>query len=269
MLYKFETLENKLDELGFSVYDGESGFRVIKGVDFEEAYKSGSISFEEDGIYLEYKGEKYKGYMFIQEAYITYNDSPAKFPKFHVLKCSTINSFIESGRFNQRYEWSNSDVNNLIDKQTRTKYNDQKLVICGNCKRNYLDEIDNTVDFHDTLDKGKLEENNFEVDIFGYVRGKEKISRDYRNSKDYACEKCSITPKSNMHKRWWHTHHVDGDKTNNKIGNLKCLCIVCHSNVDGRHRENFSKGAMPKQIESFKKEYKEELKQVKNLNLYN
>ena len=57
--------------------------------------------------------------MFIQEAYITYNGGPVKFPKFHLLK-------LEFQRFirwaiKQRYEWSNSDENNLVDKQTRDK----------------------------------------------------------------------------------------------------------------------------------------------------
>ena len=105
MLYDFEKLGNKLDQLGFPKIQGGSGFQIIKGIDFEEAYKSGSISFEDDGIYLEYEGKKYRGYMFIQEAYITYNGGPAKFPKFHLLKCRTIQEFISSGRFKQRYEW--------------------------------------------------------------------------------------------------------------------------------------------------------------------
>lgn len=264
MLYDFKQLGNKLDQLGFPQIQGGSGFQIIKGIDFEVAYKSGSISFEDDGIYLEYEGKKYRGYMFIQEAYITYNGGPAKFPKFHLLKCRTIQEFISSGRFKQRYEWSNSDVNNLIDKQTGTKYNDTKLEVCSYCKSDYFDEIGDTEDFFDSLDKSELEEDNIEVDIFGYVRGKEKISKDYRKRQNYTCESCSLEPKNNLHKRWWHTHHADGDKTNNTLQNLKCLCLLCHSNVDTRHRENFKKGAMPSQIEFFKKDYNEELRKLNN-----
>lgn len=264
MLYSFEKLDKKLDQLGFPKIQGGSGIQIIKGIDFEEAYKSGSITFEDDGVYLEYEGKKYRGYMFIQEAYITYNGGPVKFPKFHLLKCKKIQEFISSGRFKQRYEWSNSDVNNLVDKQTRTKYNDVKLDVCSYCKSDYFDDIEDTQDFFDSLDKTELEEDNIEVDIFGYVRGKERISKDYRNRQNYTCEKCSVRPKSNLHKRWWHTHHVDGDKTNNVLSNLKCYCIVCHSNVDARHRENFSKGSMPRQIEYFKKEYQNELKRLNN-----
>ena len=85
MIYLFDKLGKKLDQLGFPKVQGGSGFKVIKGVDFEEAYKSGSISFEDDGIMLEYEGKKYTGYMFIQEAYITYNGGLLSFP----------NSFVE------------------------------------------------------------------------------------------------------------------------------------------------------------------------------
>ena len=101
MLYNFKNLDNKLNQLGFPKIQGGSGFQIIRGINFEEAYKSGSISFEDDGIYLEYEGKKYRGYMFIQEAFITYNGGPEKFPKFHLLKCRTIQEFID--RFNRNW----------------------------------------------------------------------------------------------------------------------------------------------------------------------
>jgi hypothetical protein len=265
MLYSFSELDKKLNDLGFPIIHGPSGFRIIKGVDFEEAFKSGSISFEDDGIYLEYDGKKYMGYMFIQEAYITYNGGPVKFPKFHVLKCRTIQEFISSGRFKQRYEFSNYNVNDLVDKQTRTKYDNVKLEICSYCKSDYFDEINDTQDFYDLLDKSDIEKNKIEVDIFGYVRDWPNISRDYKESQNYTCENCSIQPNGKInHKRWWHVHHINNEKTINDDYNLKCLCILCHANVDSHHKENFSKGTWPKQIDEFKKEYLSELKRLNN-----
>ncbi len=264
MLYAFEMLDKALDQLGYPKIQGGSGFQVIKGVDFEKAYKSGSISFEDDGIYLQYEEKRYRGYMFIQEAYITYNGGPVRFPKFHLLKCKTIQEFISSGRFKQRYEWSNSDVNNLIDKQTRVRYNDIRLSLCSYCRSEFFDDIKDTKDFFDSLDKTELEDESIEVDIFGYVSGKERISKNYRRMKEYTCEKCSVRPKSNLDKRWWHTHHLDGDKTNNSMINLRCYCVLCHANVDARHLKNFARGAMSKQIEKFKKKYKNELYNLKN-----
>ena len=255
MLYDFNSLDKKLDELGFPEIESESGFRLIKGVDFEEAYKSGSIEFEDDGIYLEYQGKKYRGYMFIQEAYITYNGARENFPKFHLLKCQKIQEFIEAGMFRQRYEWSNSDVNDLIDVQTQIEYKDIKLNVCSFCRSNYLGQVADTKDFFDSLDKKQLEEENVKVDIFGYVPERQKISRAYRQRKGYVCERCSVKPLSSLHKHWWHTHHVDGIKTNNNIENLKCYCIDCHSQVDERHRQNFSSGSRLIQRKRFIKEY--------------
>jgi len=109
-LYKFEKLDAKLTELGFPIIGGKSGFQIIKEVNFEKAYKAGSISFENDGIYLEYEGKKYRGYMFIKEPYISQYGS---YPKFHLTKCETIRSFITTGRFKIRYEWANANVNDL------------------------------------------------------------------------------------------------------------------------------------------------------------
>lgn len=261
MLYSFQELDQKLDQLGFPQIESGSGFKVIKGIDFEEAFRAGSISFEDDGIYLEYEGKKYRGYMFIKEPWI---DRYGTYPKFHLTKCQTIQEFISKGKFKIRYDWSNSNVNDLIDKTTRKEYKNEVLDYCGYCKKELFEGIEDTADFFDSLDKSAIEEENIEVDIFGYVRGKEKISKDFRNQKNYQCEECTIKPKKNLHKRWWHTHHVDGDKTNNSLNNLKCLCILCHSHIDARHRQNFSKGAISKQVDFFKKAYADDLTKLGN-----
>ena len=31
------------------------------------------------------------------------------------------------------------------------------------------------------------------------------------------------------HQKYCHTHHVDGDKSNNSSSNLQVLCIGCHA----------------------------------------
>lgn len=49
----------------------------------------------------------------------------------------------------------------------------------------------------------------------------------YRNIKlrdsNYCCENCGITDK-----RVIEVHHIDRDRTNNKLENLKILCANCH-----------------------------------------
>lgn len=261
MLYQFEELNQKLTEWGFPVIHGNTGFKIIKGIDFEVAYKSGSISFEADGIYLEYEGKKYRGYMFIKEPYISRYGS---YPKFHLKKCEKIRQFINEGRFEIRYEWANSNVNDLIDKTTRQKYKDEVLSYCSYCKRELFDEIRTTQDFFDKLDKTQINSENIEVDIFGYIKEKEKISKQYRESRDYTCESCGIKPVNILHRRHWHTHHKDGDKINNKESNLQCLCVLCHSYKDIKHEENFNTKNMRKELDTFVSLYKEELIKVKN-----
>ena len=233
-LYKFENLDNALDRLGYPKLQAGSGFQIIKGIDFEKAYKSGSISFEDDGIYLEYEGKMYRGYMFIQEAFITYNDGPPKFPKFHLFKCQTIQSFINSGRFKHRYEWSNSDVNNLVDKQTGKKYKDVKLDLCGNCKNKLYEVIEDTAEFYDLLDKSNLEEENIQIDIFGYVKGKEKISKAYRKKMKEIKEKRNRVGESN---KWFLTIPSINSDTPGELGNGESAIRSVISTISSREGE--------------------------------
>lgn len=51
------------------------------------------------------------------------------------------------------------------------------------------------------------------------------------------------------------THHKNGVKTDNREGNLECLCIKCHSEVDDTHRRNFSSAAQKVLIEDYMRKY--------------
>jgi len=261
MLYQFSSLSQKLDDWGFPKINAGSGFQIIKGIDFEKAYKAGSISFEDDGIYLEYEGKKYRGYMFIKEPWI---DRYGSYPKFHLTKCKVIQEFISAGKFKIRYEWSNSNVNDLIDKTTRKIYKNEVLEYCNYCKKELFDGIENTEDFFNSLDKSELEEDKIEVDIFGYERDWQKISREYRKKQNYKCEHCSIQINNPTDRRYLHTHHINGDKTNNRENNLECLCILCHSYKDIRHEDNFDKKRMHKELEMFVSKYRDKLIKANN-----
>ena len=64
-------------------------------------------------------------------------------------------------------------------------------------------------------------------------------------------------------------HHKNGDKLNNRTNNLICLCVACHSNVDARHKDNFSTKANQELLKSFEKYKKENNKQVDVPQQYN
>lgn len=266
MLYKFDKLSNKMDEWGFPKLQSKSGFELIR-TDFENAYKSGNIRFGDDGVYLVHEGRELRGYMFIKEAYITYEGRGEKFPKFHLIKCKIIQDFINNGNFKQRYEWSNSDTNDLIDKQTRIEYKDIKLNLCGFCRKEILDPIETTEDFFNTLDTDEIEDTSLEIDIFGYARNWQKISKEYRKRMDYTCEECGIRLGSRSEHRYLHTHHKNGDKTNNNIANLQSLCILCHSYENTRHEENFDKKRLRNEVKSFIKKFRDVLIEVGNVHL--
>lgn len=259
-LYSFSSLSAWMDKQGFPKIEAHSGFQVVKGIDFEEAFRDGKISFEEDGIYLEYEDKKLRGYMFIKEPWIErYNT----YPKFHLTKCKTIEEFILNGKFKIRYEWSNSNMNDLIDKTSKNIYPDEVLECCYNCKKQLFEEIADTQDFFDSLEKDEVVQ-DFEVDLGGYPKDWPRISKKYARSVNYECQSCGIKPIQSWSKYYWHVHHIDGNKLRNQPSNLKCLCILCHANIDSHHKQNFSRGANKSKVEKFKELYSQDLRNIGN-----
>lgn len=252
MMYSFEELDKKLNKLGFPKISPNSGFKVIR-YDFKKAYDEGKIDFREDGIYLLHEGKEWRGYMYMPTYRVQkYN----QFSRFHLVKCDVIQDFINGGMFNLYYKWSNDKTNDIEDRDTRQLYNSEKLQLCSKCKSLLISSsVQDTQDFHKELDKSVLEKGIKEVDIFGYTKDKKRISDKHRQSKNYTCDTCGVKCKRSIHKRWWHTHHIDGDKTNNAQGNLQCLCVKCHANIDERHQNNFSKSKWKIEIQFFEKEY--------------
>ncbi|PCJ67364.1 MAG: hypothetical protein COA58_03320 [Bacteroidetes bacterium] len=250
-LNKFDRTKELLIGQGYQIIDGEGGYKLIKGVDFTIAFNEGNISFRRDGIYLEYNGKTYKGFVHLKKAWISRYNS---FPSAHLVECEKIDEFKAARTFENRYEFANSSLVNVKDMSTPEVYNDLNLVCCSYCTNILRQEIQDTTTFHDLLDKDDVEE-AIEVDISGYKKGQEKLSRAYRKAKDYTCENCRVKSKNRMDNRYWHMHHVNGDKTYNVEGNIKCLCILCHSTVDMRHIQNFSSASNQREIRDFKNKY--------------
>lgn len=255
-LYTFAALSKKLDELGYPPRAVQSGFKVIR-TDFVRALQGDKITFGPDGIYLEHEGISYRGYAFIKEPYISDYNS---YPKFHLTRCITLDQFIAEGNFRKRYEWSNNRTNDLIDFNTRVIYQDVVLDYCQNCRRLLLRSISDTEDFYNSLEEHQQNTAVTEIDIFGYSRDWAKISKAVRQHASYTCSKCSIQITNPLHHRFLHVHHINGNKADNNLPNLQCLCVLCHLSINTQHDANLSSPQNIIQVVSFIKLYRSQLK---------
>lgn len=264
MIYKFDKLSAKLDEMGFEQI-ASNGVRIMKRDLTQEANK-GNIEYREDGVYLKIDGKEYKGYMYHKFPDI----DKYGLPRFHITDCVTINEQKLSGRFDNNYYWQNSNVVSLTDRRTGTVHNDVELNLCSNCRKKSKADYTNTEGFFETL--GSLMEDtntNFEVDIMGYPISPinwYEVSRAYRESKNYTCENihCGIQIIEGSDKRFIHVHHKDGNKLNCNVSNFECLCVLCHAHEDERHILNFQKKRLQVEIKAFVKKYESELKRLGN-----
>lgn len=255
-LYKFDTLSKQLDYWGFPKISAKSGYQPIK-VDFTKAEEEGYISYENDGIYFTYNGIKQKGYLYLKHA----NVARYGLPKFHIMECETIITQKEAGRFHGRYFWSNTAKVEITGVTESVN-----LGLCGYCRKIALEQPHDTEEFYQVLDKEDVKDLNktVETDIFGYVSNWQEISKAYRTEQNYTCENCKIQINNPLDYRFLHTHHKNGDKTNNSRSNLECLCVLCHAFEDKHHGDNFDRRRMKSILESFIVKYKNELIKVKN-----
>lgn len=271
MLYDFKkpinanhskTLCNFLDEQNYAQVIGV-GFQVIRR-DLTQEENAGNVSYRQDGVYLTINGQDYKGYIYLKFKRIYQGIFTP--PKFHVKKCSTLETAILNGEFLGRYYWHNSNFVSIEEKPSGKIHKDINLELCGYC-RSY-NSPSSTQEFYNEL--GENEElnpkENIEVDIFGYVREWHQISQQYKNKKEFTCEKCNIQ-MIGIDKCYIHTDHKNGDKTRNVESNFECLCILCHCYKDEQHRQNFGKRRMKRQLKFFVEKYRIQLQNLKNLYL--
>lgn len=270
MLYTFNRLAAFLSQEGFPEAN-QRGIQIIKR-DLTQEEQAGNIDFREDGIYLMSNGQAYKGYM-----YLKYPDiSRYGIPSFHITNCRTIltqRTTIRNGRnnFDGRYFWHNSNVVTLEDRTTRSIHENEVLSLCGNCERqSRIQEYSDTEGFFSLLDRQEIEETNreIELDMFGRPLDWDKISKTYKQERNYTCENCGFGGEmleSRKDREFIHTDHIVAwELTNTRRQNLQCLCILCHSQKDELHRANFSKQGMQRRIQRFLDKYRVKLIELDN-----
>ncbi|SHO81101.1 hypothetical protein MNB_SV-15-820 [hydrothermal vent metagenome] len=173
--------------------------------------------------------------------------------KYHIYKCSTITQMFNAER-KHRYKINKRDdgkfffIFNDYRGNILKKSENQELNICKNCLAKFLHKYvsDNDVENFNLQDFHNQNSNLFDFDTSSLEKGEDakpnvysqrwnRISTQFKIKKDYTCEACNWKAQNQYQQRFIHTHHQNGDKTNNRDENLKALCIKCHSEVDVFH----------------------------------
>ena len=263
-IYGFKHFRSYLEERKY-VFKERKDFKVIKKILTPE-FERDNILYENNGIYLSYKGVKYQGYLSLRERDLTrYPD----LPKFHVVQCSTIVTQKENDTFDNRYFWSNSKYIDITDTSTGIK-NKYKLDLCRNCLNILIDVVyTNTLEFSEELAKynSKLQNEEIKLDLMNRPTDWNRMSKAYRISKKYKCEKCNYDGSvlRGLDKGYMEVDHIIAwELSNLNEENLQCLCVLCHSQKDPVHQKNYSKGANLKKVKEFVKKFKSDLEKCAN-----
>ncbi len=242
-IYGFTMLKQRLRSIGIDV--GQAGtWRTVGTVEVLPEDIGKRILFENGGIFfLDDNGVKRRGFMYKKSFYFQYNGE-SHIPKFHICRCSTIDSFGKNA-----YRFANAEPIKVFSMNTKREVMVEGIELCGNCRKMLLSleavRIRNSTDFVKILkEAGHVKEpQQLELDFYGYVKDWEEISLAYRTKRNFTCERCGIQIEDAFDRQFIHTHHKNGNKTDNREANLECLCIRCHSQADAKHKANFARGA--------------------------
>lgn len=67
-----------------------------------------------------------------------------------------------------------------------------------------------------------------------YTTNWSTISRKYKDSRNWTCQKCCVYLGRKEHRRLLQVHHINRNSMDNSSGNLIALCLQCHSAQPGK-----------------------------------
>ncbi|VEG13940.1 HNH endonuclease [Moraxella cuniculi] len=168
--------------------------------------------------------------------------------KFHIATCRTLQDMKAKKRYDRYQVTNNQDGVFVVHGKIGNEYVQEEvgLKVCKNCLRhlNYQgydsgkkskSQIYHGFDiaeyFKEYGQRLSLKKQHKPKDVgqggAGYAADWEEISQRLRQQANWCCQKCHANLTN--HKNLLHVHHIDGVKQNNRLSNLKVLCILCHS----------------------------------------
>lgn len=230
-----------------------------------------------DGFYYkDDEGIEHKGFLYIGNGYARpHLDSDTGeetiVPRFHTCNCDTIAVQILRHNYDGHYVFSDVAVE-MVEYDGTKK--DPKL--CSKCQMMMpqLRKRMTTEQYEQLLRNEAEKAGHFRtadlpkhIDVLesGYTPNWAEKSRDYRQRRKFTCEDCGIQLNERYVDGFYlETHHISGVKTDNRDLNLKCLCVLCHANVNEEHKRNYATGPNRQKLVGFIDLYRAKLVAVGN-----
>ena len=179
--------------------------------------------------------------------------------KIHFSVCTTLRMMRNRGRFERYRRTTRVDDVYLIDVHTQPSgYAERELPLypCKHCLQevnypcyraaNGREERQGIVERFRARDALLFLREKFRTfdsktrsvqsaDLFaGYSSEWSHRSRWYREHRNLTCEECGVQLAETPH--LLDTHHIDGDKRNDRYQNLRCLCKLCHARIHPHYK---------------------------------
>jgi hypothetical protein len=221
-------IELSADGSLFSIQIQEKDYIEIEGdIELKKYIKEKIIIFDRESVWC-YNNDYYvPGYLYLSE----YRSLSYGNPRAHLWHCKTLE---EIGT--QRYRFTFQKKVTFYCKEQREWLDEQELPICKNCKTDLRTRQQDIGPYLEEMNRCLFDYYNGEhMNLDGYPIRWGYMSKIYRESRKFTCESCGFQAKDPSDRRFLQVHHINGDKRDNELKNLKCLCIECHAQVDEHH----------------------------------
>ena len=256
----FAPLNELREKMGVNhviTWQPEVYWQRLNANEWREIHRGGlDVNIEEihpqsDGT-LEYRGRKVVVYIRDQNSYHTYslqNHLDSEY-KFHLAWCETLIEMKKKRRYNTRYVVSRRKdgrfmVNRILSNQVVDKNLELEMKVCKYCLRRidykgYRNNrervyrgfsIKEYFEKYDSYINALPPHTENTAPLNTYPSNFSELSQKLREAKGWICEECGRD--FSKRKNFLHTHHENGDKSDNNPKNLRVLCLYCHSKQPG------------------------------------